>query len=251
MNMTTDQHPMRDRVHAIKSRYAALSRPYFAALTAKELSREDFVETQVQFLHAVVYFSRPMLALAARLPSAAWRAPLLENADDEHGAGDFTQTHEQTFLALLRVLGVEASQIDERAMWPEVRAFNTALMGACALDDPFTGLAMLGMIEDMFAGISGFLGEAIVANGWAARDELVHYTVHEELDIEHAEDFYRPLLSAWDTSPRAAYQIEQGLELGAYIFMQLYDGLFAARARRVTRDVRGPHSLADGWSVPG
>lgn len=249
--MTNAQHPMCDRVHAIKAAHTIFDRPFFSALSANAFSREDFVETQIQFLHAVVYFSRPMLALAARLPSAAWRAPLLENADDEHGAGDFTRTHEQTFLALLRVLGVEAPQIDERAMWPEVRAFNTALMGACALDDPLTGLAMLGMIEDMFAGISGFLGEAIIMRGWAAREELVHYCVHEQLDLEHAEDFYRPLRAAWDTSARAAYQITQGLELGAYIFMQLYDGLFAARARRVTRDVRGPHSLADGWSVSG
>ena len=46
---------------------------------------------------------------------------------------------------------------------------------------------------------------------------------------------------------RADYLIEQGLELGAYIFMTMYQQLYRSRARRWTRQVSGPHSLTDGW----
>ena len=57
-----------------------------AALKAKGLrfpdfTREDFVETQLQFAHAVFFFSRPMRVLAGRVSSAQVRLPLLENDD--------------------------------------------------------------------------------------------------------------------------------------------------------------------------
>ena len=46
------------------------------------------------------------------------------------------------------------------------------------------------------------------------------------------------------------YYIEQGLELGAYSFLQMYRGLYDARSRRVFREINGPHSRADGWTLP-
>jgi pyrroloquinoline-quinone synthase len=240
---------MRKAIAAIKERYAPNDNAYVRALADGRLSREDFVETQIQFLFAVVFFARPIASLAARLPRPQSRAALLKNIQDEHGNGRFTVCHESTFLELLARLGVERREIDARALWPEVRAFNTVLMGACALDDAFTGLAALGMIEDMFAGISAAIGQAIVHRGFLTREEIVHYETHEKLDIEHAESFYAALHEPYATNARHKYQIDQGLELGAYVFMRLYEDLHRARARRWTRDVRGPHSLTDGWYV--
>jgi hypothetical protein len=126
-----------------------------------------------------------------------------------------------------------------------------ALLGTCALDDVFTGLAALGMVEDLFAGISAELGQGIVARGWLHRSEVVHYTTHENLDVAHAEGFYASLYEPWEQHPRWRYQIQQGLELGAYTFLQLYEGLFRARDRFELRQVRGPHSISDGaWLEP-
>ena len=49
--------------------------PYFAALNDGSFEKDDFVETQVQFYFAVDFFSRPMAAVAARIPRriAGWR----------------------------------------------------------------------------------------------------------------------------------------------------------------------------------
>ena len=52
---------------ALKTRLAPLENPYFRALRDGSMSREDFVETQLQFAHAVFFFSRPMLVLAGRI----------------------------------------------------------------------------------------------------------------------------------------------------------------------------------------
>ena len=40
-------------------------------------------------------------------------------------------------------------------------------------------------------------------------------------------------------------------ELGAYVFVRLYDDLWRARDRRWNREVLGPHSLSDGAWLDG
>ena len=238
---------MRAYVKALKARGEVDRNPYFAALADGSFSREDFVETQVQFLFAVVFFSRPMAVLAGRLPRPEQRLSLLENVHDEHGGGNLSLSHERTFLALLSRLGETPASIERRALWPEVRAFNTALAGLCVGDDCYTGLAALGVIEDLFSGISARLGRAIVQRGWLAPEALVHYATHEVLDVSHADGFYNVVEGPYAAHPRHAYQVTQGLELGAYVFLRMYEDLHRARARRWTREVGGPHSLADGW----
>jgi pyrroloquinoline-quinone synthase len=166
---------------------------------------------------------------------------------DEHGNGNLSVCHESTFVDLLERLGTTRAEIDARTLWPEVRAFNTALAGLCSLDDAFTGLAALGIIEDCFSSISAAIGCAIVDRGFLPEELIVHYTTHESLDVEHAEGFYSALYEPYASHQRHRYQIDQGLELGAYIFMRMYEDLHRNRDRRWIRDVRGPHSLADGW----
>jgi hypothetical protein len=240
---------MRSYLRKLKDRHSLRDQAYFRALLDGSMSREDFVETQIQFLFAVVFFSRPMAVLAARLPRPEMRVPLLGNIDDEHGSGDLRLCHERTFLELLSRFEVTPDEIDRRALWPEVRAFNTTLSGLALLDDPPTALAALGIIEDLFSEISAIIGSSIVARGWLPEERVVHYAVHQTLDVAHSEGFYRTLEPLYAEHPRRAYQIEQGLELGAYVFLRMYEDLHRARARRWTRDVRGPHSLADGWAL--
>jgi pyrroloquinoline quinone (PQQ) biosynthesis protein C len=238
---------MRAHVHELKDRLRPLASPYLAALADGSMSRDDFVETQIQFFFAVVFFSRPMAVLAGRLPRPEMRLALLENVGDEHGEGNLRLCHERTFLTLLERLGALPAEIERRALWPEVRAFNTVLAGACTLDDTLTGLAALGIIEDMFSSISAAIGRSILARGFLRADEIVHYATHEALDVSHAEGFYSLLDGPYAAHPRHAYQIEQGLGLGAYAFLRMYEDLWRARGRRALRGVGGPHSLADGW----
>ncbi len=210
--------------------------PYFVALADGSFAKEDFVETQLQFHHAVVFFARPMASLAAKIPTHELRVEVLRNVWEEHGHGDLALGHGSTFKAFLeRLGGVTPADVRRAVLWPEVRVFNTTLMGACVLDDYLVGCGLLGMIERMFADISAWIGQGVVRRGWIPAERIVHYTLHAELDVRHAQDFFDVLRPAWELGPTHRHDIEQGLQLGAAVFNRLYEDLWRHRGRRLRR----------------
>lgn len=215
-----------DRCAALIAHLDPAAHPYFVDLRAGRMTHAGFVRSQLQFRFAVEQFTRPMLLLAARLPAGAAREALLENVADERGRGDAEASHAATFRALLRRLDVPAAQIDATVAGPAVRRFNATLVGIAGHEPPAMGLAMLGIIEALFARFSGWIGAAIVARGWLSREAIVHYQTHEALDVAHAEGFFAPIAPRW---PDPA--IEAGLLLGAEAFLALYSDLHAEAGR--------------------
>lgn len=210
-----------DAVDALRTRLDLPALPYFAALRDGRMSRDRFVAGQLQFRFAVEQFARPMCLLTTRLPAGSARAALLANIADEHGQGDRQASHAQTFRRFLLRLGVSPARIDATRPGPAVRQFNALLMGVAGHEAPHQGLAMLGIIEHLFATFSAWIGQAVQARGWLAADDMVHYTTHEVLDIAHARAFLEPLQPAWPADP----DIEAGLSLGAHGFLGLYAAL--------------------------
>ena len=236
---------MDDLIKEILATTDAEANPYFEALRDGSFTKEDFVETQVQFYNAVAFFGRPMAAVAVKIPDPAARIEILRNVWEEHGEGQRTLFHETTFLTFLeRLAGLSARDVDARALWPEVRQFNTMLVGACVLDDHVIGVGALGMIECMFADISSWIGRAVIEREWLDEELLTHYKLHTTLDVKHSADFFDVLRPSWNANRPDRYFIEQGLRLGAFAFNSLYEGLFRARGRRWLREVGGPHTLA-------
>lgn len=237
-----------DTITTLKSAHELRHHPYFKALERGELDRDLFIQTQVQFLHAVSLFPRAVALLATRMTRPAHRAPLLSNVYEEHGEGDLEQGHERTFLTLLSRLGCDEPALERVAMWPQVRAFNAMFMGICAHDHVLTGVAMVGMFEDLFSGISTRMGQGMCAAGWLEPSQLVHYSVHEALDIEHARELYQ-VAAPFYGDPGARYAIDQGLELGIYALLNLFEQLLVAR--RVVPSQRPEQARQEvmGWSL--
>lgn len=219
--------------------------PYFVNLREKTFDREDFRETQIQFFYAVIFFSRPMAALAAKIPTPELRIEVLRNVWEEHGEGSLMHGHGRTFLEFLRRLdNITEDDVYRRGLWPDVRIFNTTLSGVSVLDDFIVAVGALGMIERMFSDISAWIGQGIVENGWLAEDEMIHYKLHQELDIKHSEDFFKILDAPFQKSGENRYLVEQGLRLGATVFNNLYAGLWNSRRNRWLTDAPYVTSLA-------
>jgi pyrroloquinoline quinone (PQQ) biosynthesis protein C len=207
--------------------------PYIVHLVDGQFEKADFVETQIQFFYAVIFFSRPMSALAAKIPSPELRIEVLRNVWEEHGEGQLSHGHGSTFTEFLQRLdSVPVEQVYLRGLWPEIRIFNTTLAGVSVLDDFLVGVGALGMIERMFSEISAWIGQGVVKRGWIKEDKLVHYKLHQKLDIKHSQDFFEILAEPFQRSDENRYHIEQGLRLGATLFNDLYAGLWRSRKRR-------------------
>ena len=210
----------------VLGRFGILGNPYFVALRDGSMSLESFRKTQEQFFFAVTFFPRPMAALLARIPDPGQRLDILHNLVEEHGEFDEAAFHHTTFKTFLSSIGSDPNRLDGMFLAPQLRAFNSVLTTSCLMDEVEVGVACMGIIEYAFAGISSLIGNAVVANGWVAAAELVHYKLHAEIDERHAAEFFAIIEPVW-ANRQKRYFILQGLELGAYIFDRLYRDLHA------------------------
>lgn len=214
----------RARADEIIARTGLYENPYFTELANGRLSLEAFRASQEQFFFAVAFFSRPMAGLVARSPDYASRVDILHNVVEEHGDFHMASSHAATFQVFLRSLGAEPARLGTLRPAPAVHAFNSVLYSACLLEELELGVACMGIIEYAFAELSARIGNGIVDRGWITRENLVHYTLHAELDQRHAEEFFQLVEPKWqDTDKRE--RIERGLALGAHVFNQLYRDL--------------------------
>lgn len=212
-------------------RSGLLANPYLAALNDGAMSLEAFRRTQEQFFFAVTFFSRPMAALVGRIPDPKLRLDILHNLVEEHGDFNEERFHHNTFREFLRRIGSDPDRLASMPMWPALRAFNGVLTASCVLDELEVGVACMGVIEQSFASISAAIGSSVVKRGWVKAEQLVHYKLHAQIDERHAEEFFAVIEPLWEDAARR-YFIEQGLDLGAYVFDRLYRDLWAGGAGR-------------------
>jgi len=214
------------RAQEIIARSGLLTNPYLGALRDGSMSLDAFRSTQEQFFFAVSFFPRPMAALVGRILEPALRLDILHNLVEEHGDFREDRFHHNTFREFLRLIGSEPPEFGTVALWPALRAFNSVLTCACVLDELEVGVACMGVIEQAFAHISASIGRGVVERGWVQADKLVHYRLHAEIDERHAEEFFAVVEPLWGDATKR-YFIEQGLELGVYVFDRLYRDLHA------------------------
>jgi pyrroloquinoline-quinone synthase len=218
------------RAATVLERTAILRGPYLESLADGSMPPEVFRITQEQFFHAVTFFPRPMAALVGRIPDPHARLDILHNLVEEHGDFRVREFHHSTFRRFLCSIGSDLDDVDRQQVWPEVRAFNSVLSSACALDDLALGISCMGVIEYAFAGISAAIGRAVVDRGWVAADQLVHYKLHAAIDERHAEEFFAVVEPRWGDED-GRHHIAQGLQLGAYAFDRLYRDLYTRGCR--------------------
>ena len=220
---------------AILERIDILHNPYLDSLVDGSMTLECFRRTQEQFFFAVTFFPRPMAALVGRIPDPRHRLDILHNLVEEHGEFEEQAFHHTTFQQFLRTIGSQPEKLDELAAWPALRAFNSVLTTSCVVDELEVGVSCMGIIEYAFAGISSVIGKAVVQRDWVSEEQLVHYKLHAEIDERHAEEFFAVIESTWDDEHRR-YFIEQGLQLGAYIFDRLYRDLYTTGGEEAASD---------------
>ena len=186
------------------------------------MDKESFKETQISILDAVEFFSRPMFIISSKLDSYEDRYYIIRNILDEHGNGQIEKAHGNTFRQYLFSLGATEKQIKNRKPNQAAVKYNNTLMECSLNSSIMKSIAMMGIIEERYSKISATIVKEILKKKWVSKDNLYHYSLHEELDVEHANDFYNIVKGGWKDI-NSKEEIKKGLSLGNSMILNLYN----------------------------
>jgi len=198
--------------------------PFFTFLLNGTMDKKQFKKSQISLIDAVEFFSRPMFVILSKLSSYKERLPIIENILDEHGNGEIDKAHGNTFRQYLVSLGATKKEINNRKLNKAVLEYNNVLIKCATNNSTTRGLAMMGIIEERYSKISATIVKEILKKNWVSKDLLYHYSLHEELDVEHAEGFYNIIKDGWEDMD-SKEEIQKGLKLGNSMILNLYNGI--------------------------
>jgi pyrroloquinoline-quinone synthase len=124
--------------------------PYLSALASGTLNLDAFRCSQEQFFFAVTFFSRPIAALLARIPNLSHRMMLLGNIIEEHGNGEQSEAHHNTFIEFLNRIGANIDNTQNHLISSSIYAFNNTLTAVCTLEPVEVGVSMMGIIDRLY-----------------------------------------------------------------------------------------------------
>ncbi len=212
--------------------HKALNHSYLKRFNNKELNKDQVKIFAEQYYCFSRHFARYLAALVAITPDEGARAPLIKNLGEEYGARqeenqdmDAERTHPAIFRMFLRSVGIDTSPEALNAIkpLPETKLFV----------DKYLNIRYLNYIEAF--GALGPGTEYIVPQMYTlvregcrgaglTEEEVLFFSAHIELDVEHAEGIKESLL------PFAQSDDHQELmRFGAMDFLDarvvLWDGL--------------------------
>ncbi len=212
--------------------HPALNHSYLKKFEAKKVNKDQVKIFAEQYYCFSRHFSRYLAALVAITPDEASRAPLIKNLHEEYGGRqeenqdmDAERTHPAIFRGFLRSVGIDTSPEALNAIkpLPETKLFV----------DKYLNIRFLNYIE-AFGGM-GPGTEYIVPKMYTyiregcrgaglSEDDVLFFSAHIELDVEHAEGIRDSLLPFAQTEDH-----QEILRYGALDFLDartvLWDGL--------------------------
>ncbi len=200
--------------------------PFFQAIKNNEFDFEKTKKIALQIYHVVLHFPRFLSAILTNMPDYKMRMPLVENLFEEHGKMNEKFVHSETYKEFLKGIGVSELDIYESKPIVPVIAYNRAITDLCLHYYYLEGLAALGVIEEIVARVSPIVGLYAKNSYGSENKSLVHFTDHEILDVQHANEIYEVV--ALEYGEQYKENIHRGLQFGMYYHSRLYtDILFA------------------------
>lgn len=194
--------------------------PLFKALENNEFDLEQTKQIALQVYHVVLCFPRFLAAVLTNMPDYKMRMPLVENLFEEHGKMNVTYVHSETYKEFLKGIGLSEQEIHESKPIIPVIAYNRAIIDLCLHYPYLEGLAALGVIEEIVARVSPIVGLYAKKSYGNENKSLVHFTDHEILDVQHANEIYEVVAMEYEGQHKET--IDRGLRLGMYYHSRLY-----------------------------
>lgn len=184
---------------------------------------DNFLKSQDSFINAVDNWSKILAFLLTKLPSDKERAVIVNNLYDEHGSGNSDKSHVSTFKQFMKSLNYQEELLlnnKDTFTYKFVKQFNEKMTHYININNWINNVAMLGMIEYVYITISTNIHNYV--KQYIPSDQITHYSLHEIMDVKHSTELFELLIPYVDSHYN---DIEDGLELGYYIFDDLYNSL--------------------------
>jgi len=203
---------------------------YFRLLSKMKI--EKFYESQYLFNDAINNWSKALGLLVYKVPETSQRQVIVRNLIDENNL----HGHVGTFELLKRIIlshypGCKSSNNSEY----HIMRFNKELNESVWCRSWYFSVAMCGAIEYTYVTISRLLREYLLTK--IPKDEIVHYTEHETLDVTHASEFFSLISYFFNYTPyeleisneiskKYRDEITRGMIHGYNMMYTLYNGLY-------------------------
>lgn len=194
--------------------------PYFQKLNS--VSVEKFLNSQKSFICAVDFWSKILGSILTILPTYKERVIVIENLYDEHGCGDVSDSHVNTFKKFMESLGYKKDLplSGSSEEYSAVNEFNSRLVNKIGASSWVYCVSMLGMIEYTYIDVSRNIHN--YASNFIDPKDINHYSLHEIVDVKHATDLFRLVEPYYDNYHK---EINEGLQYGYICLNDLYKGL--------------------------
>lgn len=165
-------------------------------------------------------FVRWLASVIERVDDRRIASLLAKQLNDELGNGDFPQIHAVLLERFVVALAAWRPAGDPQAMLAAGRSLLGAMTRIFGAGDPFEGVGAL-MVSEIFAKkMDRCVGDELRRQSALSREAMTWLDLHEQLEVEHAEDSYElaelvpeggPQLSAAWRGARAEWQALWGL----------------------------------------
>ena len=216
---------MQEYIRYIKDENSITKCQFFKDLLENNISLKSFKNVQYNFYPAITYFTKPLFIICSKMNNYNLRWKILENIIDEHGGGVDKKNHGNTYKTFLINLGLNCNNIDSEKINKHTLQFNEILLQECMENHWVKGVAMISIMEDIYIDISKIIYEFLVKNKYLDEKKIVHYKLHEEIDVKHSVDMYKILSSYWNKS-EFNQCIKEGLYKGNNILLNLFSSLY-------------------------
>ncbi|MDR4498625.1 MAG: iron-containing redox enzyme family protein [Candidatus Scalindua sp.] len=212
--------------------HPALNHSYLKKFEAKKVNKSHVKLFGEQYYCFSRHFARYLAALVAITPDEASRAPLIKNLGEEYGARQEEKrdmnpelTHPAIFRRFLRSVGIDTSPESLNAIkpLPETKLFVEKYLNIRFLNYIYAFGAMGPGTEYIVPQMYTYIREGCRGAG-LSEDDVLFFSAHIELDVEHAEGIKNSLLPYATTEDH-----QELLRAGAIDFLDartvLWDGL--------------------------
>lgn len=193
----------------------------------KKATQEEFLHSQIGFFQAVQAFPRFLCLLASQVPTSELRMRIVENIWEEHGQGDGTLFHTNSYLTYLKSLGLKDNTflLENSKINPWVDSWvQKCLTSYTNPHSYYAYAAYLSGIEYAYARICSDVVPYI--ESLELHCEQTHYKKHSVLDWEHGYELLEVAIEVLERHPNVMSSLKDAFKSGQNDFLEMYNNLF-------------------------